>query len=172
MNLKFSDLLQQYGVPYTVTIASVKMNVPTKFGDSNIVVVEQTGKLYDWFVSPPTFQKLFIEQGVNVGDVCEVSASMLNNKKMYALKKTGEVAPPISPLSSSNSSHSSPSSVSSFAKDGELKDNRISLAGIVQALIVRKEHDIETCKAMAKELVRWLRQEAIALYEEEHEMEV
>lgn len=167
--MKFSDIFQQHGQAYPVSIVDIKMNVTTKFGEKHVVKVNFAGQEADWFVAPATFQKQFVEKGVNVGDVCEITSVSNGTKSFYDVKKVGAG----DPMSTPSSTPFAPTPLSSNAevekskRKAIVKDIGIQHSGVLQSLLNSGKHDVEACKQMTRELVRWIRAESEALYDEE-----
>ena len=155
----FSSLFQQLGMGYQCVIGETKLNVTTKFGPKNIVTVLHAGQAYDWFLSPDRFTTLF--NGISKGDTVEITSVKNGQRTEYTMKKVSDATP------------QSVAKVQQVAddknKEQELLQNRISIAGFTQALINSGGHDIQACKTLALELVRWSKQQSKALYDEEHQ---
>lgn len=175
-NAKFQDIFQQNGMWYPMAVGEIKMNVETKFGTKHLVTMIHSGVAHDWFVSPPTFQKLFVDNGIREGVVVEVQCKRDGNKTIYDLRASTGEQMPAAPMAGKETPNVFPAPSNNYAEERnkaeELKQNRISIAGYLQALITSGKGDIESCKALALELVRWAKRASTDLYNEEHEDEV
>ena len=148
-----------------MTVAEIKPNVQTKYGPKNLVKIIHTGQEFDWFQSPAFTIKNF--QGVREGADIDVSQIPFGEGK-----STYNVTVVSQGSGDSTAAKVATASINPVltdrAKDAEVLQNRISIAGYLQALI-HSGKDIEASKALALDLVRWSKQQALALYEEDHE---
>ncbi len=165
---KFADIFQSSGVPYPMTIKNVDRGVVTKFGTSTVVVAEHEGEEYKWFVDDEKFGRTFPED-VFTGDKITVTKKQHPKNAQWSYYSTQIVER--SP--NANTQQKRETIKSDSAKDREVTQYRMGLAGVTQALIasglysINDPEKVEILKGHAKELMRWIRDEAESMYEED-----
>lgn len=158
--LKFQDVFRSKDTPYMFVVGEIKPSVKTKFGEKAIAQMIYNGAEYDWWLDPKKLKDFALQSGETV----EVMQSQAPGAQYpsYAVARTLKAS------DAPRTGFGVLAPVDDYQKQKEILQNRISIAGYLQALISSGKHDLEACKSLAIELVEWSKAESEKMYESDH----
>ncbi len=165
---KFADIFTENGVPYPMTIKNVDRGVTTKFGTSTVILADHEGEEFKWFVDDDKFARTFPEDVFN-GDKITVTKKQHPKNATWAYYSTQIVER--SP--NAKTPEQRQERKAEGAKDRDVTQYRMGLAGVTQALLssgkfkTESDEDVEALFAKAKAITSKIRTEAEKMYDED-----